>query len=89
MSSVVAWKNLPTGGPLDTQTTTADFPLFIPKYGCGVKVHSGEISYKIFCSKHTLARNKVSQNSPKSASKGSLVLYGLTGQCQGGILLQN
>ena len=49
-SAVVVWKNLPTGGPLDTQTyprvnlkppleagqgkffqtTTADFPLFIP-----------------------------------------------------------
>ena len=45
------------------------------KYGCGTKVHSGEISYEILCSKHTLARNKVSQNSPKSALKGSVVLY--------------
>ena len=45
------------------------------KYGCGIKVHSGEISYEILSSKHTLARYKVSQNSPKSASKGSVVLY--------------
>ena len=45
------------------------------KYGCGIKVHFGEISYEILCSKHTLARNKVSQNSPKLASKGSVVLY--------------
>ena len=46
------------------------------KYGCGIKVHSSKISFEILCSKHTLARNKVSQNSPKSASKGSVVLYG-------------
>ena len=46
------------------------------KYGCGIKVHSCEISYEILCSKHTLARIKVSQNSPKSTSKGSVILYG-------------
>ena len=45
------------------------------KYGCGIKVHSGKISHEILCSKHTSARNKVSQNSPKSASIGSVVLY--------------
>ena len=45
------------------------------KYGCGIKVPSGKISYEILCSKHTLAKNKVSQNSPKSALKGSVVLY--------------
>ena len=45
------------------------------KYGCSIKIHSGEISYEILCSKHTLARYKVSQNSPKSASKGSVDLY--------------
>ena len=45
------------------------------KYGCGIKVHSNEISYEILCSNITLARNKVSQNWPKSASKGYVVLY--------------
>ena len=45
------------------------------KYECGIKVHSGKISYEILCSKHTLVRYKVSQNSPKSALKGSVVLY--------------
>ena len=46
------------------------------KYGCGIKVHSGEIWHELLCSKHTLARFQVSQNSPKSASKASMVLYG-------------
>ena len=45
------------------------------KYGCGIKVHSGEIWHELLCSKHTLARYEVSQNSPKSASKASTVLY--------------
>ena len=49
------------------------------KYGCGIKVHSGKISYEILCSKHTLERYKVSQNSPKLASKGSVVLYAISG----------
>ena len=52
------------------------------KYGCGIKVHSGKISYEILCSKHTLARKKVSQNSPKSASKGSVVLYAMHGELE-------
>ena len=46
------------------------------KYGCGIKVQSGKIWHELSCSKHTLARYEVSQNSPKSASKASTVLYG-------------